>query len=154
MQNRVKICWRKQSRHFTLFCFIFPLSLAWGRLLDPTLFSIAQYWLSWLESAAFLFHPSDPRLGYIGRSTGSSNPVMTSIAGPVPRVVQITGSLHPWPTLLCINTEPAISIGWPTLRFSSNTQVTFEHESPLPSTNRDQHCIMSVIVWELVFSIW
>ena len=29
----------------------------------------------------------------------NSNPVMTSSAGPVPRVVQTTGSLHPRPTL-------------------------------------------------------
>ena len=34
-----------------------------------------------------------------GRSTRNSNPVMTSSAGPVPRVVQTTGSVHPQPTL-------------------------------------------------------
>ena len=33
--------------------------------------------------------------GHIGRSTKNSNPVMTSSAGPVPRVVQTTGSVHP-----------------------------------------------------------
>ena len=31
---------------------------------------------------------------HIGRSTGNSNPVMTSSAGPVPRIVQTTGSVH------------------------------------------------------------
>ena len=34
-----------------------------------------------------------------GRSTRNSNPVMTFSAGPVPRVVQTTGSVHPQPTL-------------------------------------------------------
>ena len=35
-----------------------------------------------------------------GRSTRNSNPVMTSSAGPVPRVVQTTGSVHS-PSLHC-----------------------------------------------------
>ena len=34
-----------------------------------------------------------------GRSTRNSHPVMTSSAGPVPTVVQTTGSVHPQPTL-------------------------------------------------------
>ena len=50
---------------------------------------------------------------HIGRSTRSSNALMTSSAGTVPRVVQTTGSMHPQPTLsnclLCINTEPTTS---------------------------------------------
>ena len=50
-----------------------------------------------------------------GRSTRNSNPVMTSSVGPVPKVDQNTSSVHPPPRLpnclLCINTEPATSIG-------------------------------------------
>ena len=34
-----------------------------------------------------------------GRCTGNNNPVMTSSEGPVPRVGQTTGSVHPQPTL-------------------------------------------------------
>ena len=41
-------------------------------------------------------------------------PSLKSSAGPVPRVVQTTGSVHPQSILpncqLCINTEPTISV--------------------------------------------
>ena len=37
---------------------------------------------------------------HIGRPTGNSNPVMTSSAGPVPRVVQTTDFMH-GPSLYC-----------------------------------------------------
>ena len=52
------------------------------------------------HSECFFFHPADPR-GITSREVygGNSNPVMTSSAGPVPRVVQNTGSVHPQPAL-------------------------------------------------------
>ena len=77
---------------------------------------------------------------HIGRSTRNSNPVMTSSAGPVPRVVQITGSVHP-PTYIAqlltlhqhrTNNQYRTLANqiWPTLRVNSNTQATLE-QSPI-----------------------
>ena len=39
-----------------------------------------------------------PTRDHIGSSNRNSNPVMTSSTGPVPRVVQTTGSVHATPT--------------------------------------------------------
>ena len=80
-----------------------------GNISSRMITEVKQHWTYYFFSI-LLTHEGSHREAY-----RDFQPSLTSSAGPVPRVVQTTGSVHLQPILpncqLCINTEPTTSIG-------------------------------------------